>query len=1166
MTSVTSFATELRKAAPLGVTASEKSMAHTFARRSGALAPVIRTSASPCVASKTLTNSSSCICFICSLTAAPVPGAESSSHSPGPEPTTSVPCASRAARPNGTPTVGANSPSVGPSTRILVRGVLSVIFSAAALRRALISHPCSTVVGGTCAIGLRAMGAPSTTLTRPFRVVVGTVRRDGGRYALPVGQLHDDLRARRGEMWRDEAQADRTPQRGRHAARCDPAHDLASPLHDLARLREDQRAVVRLQADEPKAAASLALPYQLGLAGEIVLVQPDHPAKAHIVGSREPVGILAHDEVALLHAQDALRLYAAGTYAQIRAALHERLPHMQPEGCGNVDLVAQLAGEPDTPHETVVHAGDASAADPHVREGVRREVHTLGQAQEKFPGIRPGDVDARVRCGHGDDMDPPPGVGGLQPVVDPLPHAASAGGGRREDVTLRVQAAGHAVVEDHTVFEAHHTVTDGADVESIPPVDVQVVQQLWHVCAAQIELAQRRHIYDADVLADVQDFRGGVAVVVGAYPGPCHQRLRPVALVPGLHRRVPRRLEDTSRQGAQGDRPIRGPPHGGPRLLDGAPRSLGHDRHGVDGLELALGRPHGHGRVPLDQLYGVVALLLGRDEVLGADILAIVHDAVSLAPEQRRMLVEWQFRDLPRRLRLGRSLLVSALWYARAEHTRDSCCPTGGFAAGGARVGEQLVEGAVARKTARYQHVFGEHRGDEAGRPLGVDGPVAGHVRQRGRRGPADGRDEQVALYLGAVGALYGAHVPSTYHPDDIPAPAGVHDARDLDARAPEVLRGRVPAPVRREDDRAVSGFDRVQVDEAAGSGREDDPRRIVALEDVGALYEARRHHERLGPGLDKPFLDVRQVALRHRDPIVVVAPVDDRVGHHLDARCPGHLIAQPAQGGQLGLVSPPEIATELVLFLDQQDLRPRLRGRDRRGHPGRATSGDEDVGVGVASIEVPVGRFRSDHTARGETPQHPPVKGPQPTGLDEGLVVEAGGEKSAEGAVGRLHVVLEGGPHSLGAHDHARLYAPVGAPDVRLIVDLHHAAWVQEARGHQPARTMVLEAAGEDPLPTRGERRDDGVPLVGGVLFAIPRERELSSAIDDLARPALQTHGHGALPYRLRRQYVAPPLFPPAARSSLSSRSWAAGGREARTSLVTVCRSTTKCCRHPAL
>src|SRR5215207_4411473 len=259
--SVTSLATELRKAAPLGVTASERSMAQTFARRSGALGPVIRTSARPCVASKTLTSPSSCTSSTRCVTVALVPGAASNSHSPGPEPTTSVSYASRAARPNGTPRARDSSPSVDASTRTLARGVQSVIFSSAALRRALTSQPCSTVVGGTCAIGLRATGAVSTTLARPFWVVVRVVRRDGGRYAL---------------------------------------------------------SAVRLQADEPRAAFVLTLPHQLGLAREVVLVQPDHPPEAYIVGSREPVGVLAHDEVSLLQAQDALRFYAERSYAEIR--------------------------------------------------------------------------------------------------------------------------------------------------------------------------------------------------------------------------------------------------------------------------------------------------------------------------------------------------------------------------------------------------------------------------------------------------------------------------------------------------------------------------------------------------------------------------------------------------------------------------------------------------------------------------------------------------------------------------------------------------------------------------------------------------------------------------------------------------------------------------------
>src|SRR5215211_5753041 len=625
-------------------------MAHTFARRSSVLWPVILTSARACVTSKILTSLSSFTFSTRCVTAVLVPGAASNNHSPGPEPTTSVPRASRRARPNGTPRVLASSPSVDASTRTLARGVQSVIFSPAALRRALTSQPCSMVVGWTGAIGLRATGVVSSTLARSFWVVVRVVRRDGCRYTLSTGQLYHDLRPWRGEVRGDEAQADRTPQRGRHAARRYPAHNLVFPLHDLARFRGDQRAVVRLQADEPpRAALDLALPHQLGLAREVVLVQPDHASEAYIVGSREPVGVLTYDQVSLLQAQDALRLYAEWPYTEVRAALHERLPDVQPVGGRHVDLVAELAGEADAPHKTVVHASDTSGADPHVGEGVRREVNALGQAQEQLAGLRSCDVDARVRRGHGGDVDLPPWMGGLQPVVDPLPRAGGAGGGRRHYVTLRVETACHAVVEDHAVLEAHHTVADRADIEVVPPVDVQVVQQPGHVRAAQVELAKRRHVYDADVLTDIEDLGGGIAVVIGPDPGPRNERLRPAHLMPRLYRGVAHRLEDTSCQGAKGNRIVRGPPHGSPCLLDGAPRSLRHDRHGVDGLELALGRPHGHRRIPLDQLNGVVTFLLCGDEVFGGDVLGVVHDAVRLAAEQRRMVADRQLRDRHRR-------------------------------------------------------------------------------------------------------------------------------------------------------------------------------------------------------------------------------------------------------------------------------------------------------------------------------------------------------------------------------------------------------------------------------------------------------------------------------------------------------------------------------------
>ena len=55
--------------------------------------------------------------------------------------------------------------------------------------------------------------------------------------------------------------------------------------------------------------------------------------------------------------------------------------------------------------------------------------------------------------------------------------------------------------------------------------------------------------------------------------------------------------------------------------------------------------------------------------------------------------------------------------------------------------------------------------------------------------------------------------------------------------------------------------------------------------------------------------------------------------------------------------------------------------------------------------------------------------------------------------------------------------------------------------------------------LAACSQRRDDGVPPISGVFFAVPRERELSPAVDDLTRPGAQAHGHDGLLYRRRRQ-----------------------------------------------
>src|SRR5260370_28093261 len=131
---------------------------------------------------------------------------------------------------------------------------------------------------------------------------------------------------------------------------------------------------------------------------------------------------------------------------------------------------------------------------------------------------------------------------GLQPVLDPFPDRGGAGGGRAHQVVLRTEVTGHAVVEHHAVVGAHHAVADPADLQPGPLVDVEQVQQPGHVRAAQVELADRRDVDYAHVLAHVPGLGAGVPVAVPPDPGPRHQRHTTVLVAPGLHRRVAHRL------------------------------------------------------------------------------------------------------------------------------------------------------------------------------------------------------------------------------------------------------------------------------------------------------------------------------------------------------------------------------------------------------------------------------------------------------------------------------------------------------------------------------------------------------------------------------------------------------------------------------------------------
>src|SRR5690348_7853121 len=270
MMSVATPATPDRRAAPSGAMSSSRSVPHSRASRSAAPGPVTRTNARPWVRSVTLTNSSPAASAATvasqSVTAAAASGGASTSHSPGPDPTTSQPLSglapSRSARPNGTPSALAIAPFHGARRWTLASGVQSVMVSGASLQDPLTSHPASTRTGGAGAIGLR--DTRSDTHPAPFGIHVSEVLGHPGADQPAAGQPDRDQGSRGRERSRNLPQADRTAEGGRHPARRDPAGD-ARPVDDLARLGRHHRTVLRLQPDQLHARGRIVLPGQLRL-------------------------------------------------------------------------------------------------------------------------------------------------------------------------------------------------------------------------------------------------------------------------------------------------------------------------------------------------------------------------------------------------------------------------------------------------------------------------------------------------------------------------------------------------------------------------------------------------------------------------------------------------------------------------------------------------------------------------------------------------------------------------------------------------------------------------------------------------------------------------------------------------------------------------------------
>ncbi len=283
---------------------------------------------------------------------------------------------------------------------------------------------------------------------------------------------------------------------------------------------------------------------------------------------------------------------------------------------------------PDAPQEAPPNTSDGPLPNSHVRECFVGKVDVIDQPGHEFPRIRAGYVDAGERSGHGRDVHSPLGMFGLQPVLDPLPDRCGAGRCRRHEIVILVEPSGDAVLA------AHDAVSYGPDIEFVPRVDVDQIEQLGDVRATKVQLAQGRDVDNADRITYCLHFTRRVPVVLRPDPLSGDERGGPVGNVPVLHWRDADRFSVSTRKCTEADRSIRRAPDGGSQFRDRSADGLDKRCGRVDRLVLALAMTHRCCREPLDQLDRVVAFRCGIDDVGALDVLGVVDEAVRGRSEQ----------------------------------------------------------------------------------------------------------------------------------------------------------------------------------------------------------------------------------------------------------------------------------------------------------------------------------------------------------------------------------------------------------------------------------------------------------------------------------------------------------------------------------------------------
>ena len=264
------------------------------------------------------------------------------------------------------------------------------------------------------------------------------------------------------------------------------------------------------------------------------------------------------------------------------------------------------------------------------------------------------------------------------------------------------------------------------------------------------------------------------------------------------------------------------------------------------------------------------------------------------------------------------------------------------------------------------------------------------------------------------------------------------------------------------------------------------DPRPVVVGEDQRVLVPAGGYDQLAAADADHPR------ALPQGDQAPLVHTEGHRPREDLDLRVSDRPHDQRFDRAHSARF-PPRVAAEPFLLLRQDHVGTCVRRGQRRGNARRPAAHDQHVGVAVdlvVSLVGPVSDVHPPQTCRAT--KHGLVERPEGPRSDEGLVVEAGGKEEGEPVVDRKQVQPERGPGVLMPHVHARLGRGHARPDVGCLTDLHEAVRTAAGAAQQPARAVILEAAGEDSHARPVQRRGDGVPFTDGDRPAVEAEPAL--------------------------------------------------------------------------